>query len=117
VLIFPKLAARLGPQLLLERVRDALLVADAEPLRDLAFRGQSKPMPRVWANERADAQRFRERLRAGIGGVSRSGYCLALHVEGVPVLCNAWHFHLSRPPVLVLMTLDEHGAELWGQGL
>ncbi len=75
------------------------------------------PRPQRWPLDRAAARRFRDRVRAGIGGASQSGHSLALHVGGVPVLCGAWHMHLGRPPALVLMTLGEAGAELWGQGL
>jgi hypothetical protein len=115
VLIFPKLVARFEIRALLGRVRDAILVCDSDLLRDLAIHGQSKPMPLRWLADRVATRRYRERVRAGIGGVGHGGYSLALHADGVAVMCSAWHFHITRPAALVLTMVDETGAELWGQ--
>nr|HEX4318091.1 hypothetical protein [Kofleriaceae bacterium] len=109
--VFPLLAAKLSPRILVERVRDALLVCESERLRSLAFHSASSPMPRRWLVDRAGTMAFLERVGAGIGGPSPSGMNLAIHVDGVPVICTAWHPHAEAEPTLVLSTL---GDVAWG---
>lgn len=105
VLLFP--GVTLSPRHVLERVRDALLVCDSEPLRTLALHGISRPMPRRWHVDRTGARAFLERVQAGIGGVSPSGMNLALHVDGLAVIATGWHHSMATPPTLVLATVGE----------
>jgi len=123
ILIFPRLAARIDQTLVLERFRDALLITEGDPaterLRALAFRGLPPPLPKRWSGDLATGiRRLVSRARAGIGGTTREGSVLAMHMTGrdglvVVVLATAWHVIAGREPTIVLGTVDEDGAELW----
>jgi hypothetical protein len=105
--IFPALAARVDPTRLLERLRDALLSTEGDPqtelFRAVALRGErptSGALP--WSySQLAEARQFASRARAGIGGASKGGRMLALHVAGnrgpETVVCLIWHPTLRSP--------------------
>jgi hypothetical protein len=124
VLVFPRLAAKIEIEQVLDRVRAALLLTDdkeTELLRALAFTGTAPNKPTRWMTDLLVAKRFVSRARAGIGGTTPDGYVLAMHMAGrdglVTVMCTAWHMFAGRPPTLVLTTIDELGTELWGRAL
>jgi protein-L-isoaspartate(D-aspartate) O-methyltransferase len=123
VLVFPRLAAKVDTELLLDKVRGALLLTtddkETDLLRALAFTGVAPNKPTRWMTDLVTSKSFVSRARAGIGGTTRDGYVLALHMAGrdglVTVMCTAWHMFAGRPPTIVLTTIDELGAELWGR--
>ncbi|MBS1120824.1 MAG: domain containing protein [Deltaproteobacteria bacterium] len=110
VLVFPAVAERAEPTVVLTAVRDALIATTGDPaterLRRLALRGEVSRAPDRWSHDR-NGPRFIERVRAGLGGMSDDGRTLAIHVAGragiVPILCTPWR----RDPTLMLMTIDD----------
>jgi len=114
IILFPELASRLEPEVLLAHVRDALLAHDdAIVLRGLAFANLPPPL---WGARPADVSRMRafiRRLRAGIGGLTDEGHMLGLHVAGEPVVCAAWYVHPSRSVKLVITSPGSTDTQLW----
>jgi hypothetical protein len=113
VAMFPALAARLEPAVVLARLH-ALLVATAEDPQLLVFsqvaltgRGPQSPPQGGWPPNFDALKRFLRRARAGLGGVSGDGNTLAFHVAGqgglVAIQC-ALHW---PGPSLVLQGLDD----------
>lgn len=81
---------------LLSRLRDALIACEGDPraerMRAIALHGAPPPREPVVLGEArfAETQRFYARARAGLGGFSARGQLLALHLDGVAVVCSFW---------------------------
>ena len=112
----------LPPVRLLACVRDALIATegdkDGERMRRAALHGEPVPPsygPAIWMGRDAvdDFRKFFRRVRAGLGGFTKSGASLALHVDGVPVLVSLHRRPGSDAPgSLVLSALDGHPASI-----
>jgi hypothetical protein len=112
VAMFPDLAARIEPAMMLARLRELLIETAGDPefrlLSQVALTGSAPPRPLRPSSVPSfkDVQRFFRRALAGIGGVSEDGATLAFHVAGrdglVAVAC-ALHSDTS----LVLSGIDD----------
>ncbi|HTJ42793.1 MAG TPA: hypothetical protein VL463_11905 [Kofleriaceae bacterium] len=93
VLASSRLLAALSEARLLERIRDALIATDQDPalavLRSVAFHALRPAGGKLDARWWDQTRRFGERVRAGIGGVIERGDMMAMHIDGVFVLCTA----------------------------
>ncbi|HTE52249.1 MAG TPA: hypothetical protein VK698_15460 [Kofleriaceae bacterium] len=116
VIAFPDLLARLDPEVILGRIRSALLATEDDPttrtLRGVALRGEHpEPAPPTLGGITATRQ-FVARAQAGLGGVSPGGRMMALYMSGrrgvVTVLCMLWSTPMPllapREPALILAT-------------
>ncbi|HEX3479308.1 MAG TPA: FHA domain-containing protein [Kofleriaceae bacterium] len=119
IAMFPSLAARVEPASVLVRLRDLLVETAGDPqfrlLSQVALAGTMPALPpRVVMPSVQTVQRFFQRARAGIGGVSEDGFTLAFHVAGrdglVPVGCAV---HWPRPS-LVLSGIDDLMSDVAG---
>jgi hypothetical protein len=118
IMMFPELADRVVPERMLDRLRDVLQASEGDDataqFRAVAFRGEGPDVP-----ERRslfpDQPAFLARAKAGIGGISASGFFLALAIEGKRGL-EMLLFHLvvtptlatspARPPFIVVTAPD-----------
>jgi hypothetical protein len=94
VLVSPLLAQRVPPARILEKLRNALMATEHDPLlellRGLAFRGERPIRPRNrLPNWWESVRRFIARAEAGIGGVTDAGDMLAFTVDDVMVIAQA----------------------------
>jgi hypothetical protein len=122
VVIASTLLDLLDAELVLGRIRDALIGTDSDPatelMRAVALRGEH-PLGvrrhalmagrlRDWND--GDLRRFLTRARAGIGGVSERHHVLALTIRDVAVLCwlTTWPVNGpdDRTPALFLTTFE-----------
>lgn len=124
VSIWPALAERAEPRLVLERLRDALLATIGDPQvaiwHGVALRGE-RPIGEYWTHDLVRAQRFIERAIAGIGGFSADRRMLALHVQGregiVAVLATLVLYPASfaqvRRPNIMMNVAESGAANFW----
>lgn len=122
VVIASTLLDQVDGELVLERIRDALIATDSDPATDLmravALRGE-QPLGarreallagrlRDWNDP--ELRRFVARARAGIGGVSERHHALALAIRDVMVLCwlTTWPVRDrdDRSAALYISTVD-----------
>jgi hypothetical protein len=93
VLASARLLAVVSADTLLVRLRDALIATDQDPalavLRSVAFHAVRPAGGKLDARWWDETRRFGVRVRAGIGGVIERGDMMAMHVDGVFVLCTA----------------------------
>jgi len=127
VTIDAALAARIDGSALLARIRDLLIATAGDPATErfqaVVLRGEQPIAPPRSFAALEEGRRFLARARAGLGGVSPSGWAMALNVEGraglETVLCVVWHLwrpHVpDREPVLLLATADAIRIE-YGEG-
>lgn len=115
VSMFPLLAERIEPARVLSRLRDVLVATLGDPetavISGLALAGQT-PRPRKQVVQTFETvQRFLQRARAGLGGVSDDGAALAFQVADrdgmVSVLCSL----SARDTALVLASIDDLNVE------
>lgn len=108
--IFPELAARVGAEVALTRLRDALTATEDDPhtkiLRATALRGERPPSFRDELRKIDSVRDFIRRVHAGIGGTSPGGGMLALGVGDVMMLCVAGSSR-EGDAVVYLQTADE----------
>jgi hypothetical protein len=122
VVIASTLLDLLDGELVLERIRDALIGTDSDPatelMRAVALRGENPlgvrrhPLMagrlRDWNDP--ELRQFIARARAGIGGVSERHHVLALTIRDVMALCwlTTWPVNGpdDRTPALYVSTVD-----------
>jgi hypothetical protein len=115
-----KLANRVDPIAVLERLREALDATDGDPTTDVlraVARGERPLIPKRSAIEwRDDFGRFLKRVRAGIGGTSDLGNLIALQMPGTTVVAYSYLAPMfgrmltgprASPPSITLTLLDE----------
>ncbi|MGE5186832.1 MAG: hypothetical protein ACM31C_32485 [Acidobacteriota bacterium] len=123
VVITATLVELLSAELVLERIRTALVVSETDPAADLmraiVFNGENPPellrtygvlALRAQGWNGGELRRFIARARAGIGGISSKGHLLALTIHDVPVLAcvSPWPVaHKNdRAPALFVGAID-----------
>jgi hypothetical protein len=110
------LAAQVEPRAALVRLRDVATATTDDPqmelLRAVALRGERAVLPSRLVRGVEDLRRFVARVRAGLGGVSAGGGCVAIPMAGarglVMMVCHLG-FGVLRPeggPQLVLTTVE-----------
>lgn len=123
VSIWPKLAERAEPRLVLARLRDALLATVGDPKlavwHGVALRGE-RPVGASWTPDIVGARRFVDRALAGIGGISDDRRMIALHVQGregvVAVLAVLVLYPaalVARAPQIMLNLAEASVGNIW----
>jgi hypothetical protein len=113
-LMFPRLAERIGAEVALGRLRDALTATDDDPatalMRAVVLRGELPPPLRQEVKSFEALAAFIRRVRAGIGGASPGGGMLALLAGDALMLCVVSKTPRDEPVVFLQL-----GDEVIGQ--
>jgi hypothetical protein len=128
VSMFPSLRGRIDPEAALVRLREVLGATEQDPALDVLRAAVMRGEQRSWTpsvQRVQEAQRFVERARAGIGGVSTSGSRIAMQLDGRDgpemVIFTLWLRptvgSISVPPALIIGAPDDFAGRLPGYQL